>query len=144
MTATFTAAWPVRLAVDTAFLASAPVAALVGQRIYSEGEVPQGTAMPVITYGSASETDRSAFGQAGATGTITLHIWAATQDEVHAIYAACHAAIHERRLPVTGSSVAVGMLSLDVMMSDPDPTAVRHHGVAFYRWMALSATGETA
>ena len=69
------ALWPVQKALVGRLKATPALIARVSG-VY-DGQAPQGTSMPYVVVGEATERDASAMAERGFSDTITLHVWSA-------------------------------------------------------------------
>jgi hypothetical protein len=101
------AAFALQQSVFAALAADAALAALVGAgRIFDD--VPQGTSMPYVVLGPATERDWSTGSDPGtdhgSEHILAVHVWsdARGKKETHAIIAAVRATLHEAALAPAG------------------------------------------
>jgi hypothetical protein len=65
--------WAVQVALAARWLGWAPLAALVGDRIY-DGRAPDGAEKPYIVIDSPTEVPQGTFGRDGANSTLSAHV----------------------------------------------------------------------
>jgi hypothetical protein len=88
-------------------LASAPVAALVDQRIHADDEVPQGSAYPAVLLKLLAENPL--YDLSGPTGNaecrVQVEAWASTMAEAAAVIEAIRDELEDRRFTYQGWKV---------------------------------------
>jgi hypothetical protein len=123
------ALWPIQTAVMARLLSDAPLAALVGTRIY-DGEAPQESALPYLVLGEPTETDASPLGTRGYTDTLTLHAFSAYQGrkEVLDITSAVELALRPP-LALDGHTTARARLEMHTVLIEED--GIRHAAIRY-------------
>lgn len=127
------AAWPLQQAIYTKVTSASTVMDLVTGLF---DEVPEGQPYPYISFGSITEVQDDAHGQAGLATEVVLHIWSAYRGNKEAaqILAALTTVLHRQPLTVAGyEDVSIAHVRHQ-SLRDPDP-AIRHINVAYRVWM---------
>jgi hypothetical protein len=118
-------------AVVTALAASAPLAAIVGTRIYDAP--PRDAAFPYVSFGQLSVADWSTGTESGAEHQLTLDVWSreAGKRECYAILDAVTAALNDAALTLDGNA----LVNLRFQFADVrrDPDGITFHGVIRFR-----------
>src|SRR5262245_36105756 len=99
-------AWSLQQSIFAALTADAALTALLGAgRIFDD--VPQGTPLPYVTFGQATQRDWSTGTEEGAEHLVTLHVWSAARGkkQAHEILGAVRSALHDRPLSLAGHSL---------------------------------------
>jgi hypothetical protein len=127
-----TSTWALQQAVYAELASDTALLALLGSaRIYDD--VPQGTAFPYITLGSATTRDWSTGSEAGDEHALTLHAWsrAGGRKEVQALVGAIHDALHDASLTLDGHRLV--NLRHESSDSRREGDGDTYHGIARFR-----------
>jgi len=118
-------------AVVTALAASAPLVAIVGNRIYDAP--PRNAAFPYVSFGPASIADWSTGTETGAEHQLVLDAWSreAGKKQCYAILDAIAAALNDTALSLAGNA----LVNLRFQFADirRDPDGITFHGVIRFR-----------
>jgi hypothetical protein len=130
------AAFALQQAIFAALSADAALTALLGAgRIHDD--VPQGTALPYLAIGQATERDWSTGSDPdtdeGREHSLTLHVWSGARGkkEAHEMLAAVRAALHDAPLTLTGHRLVSLRHEASDVRRDPGGEAI--HGLARFR-----------
>jgi len=99
-----------------------------------DGQAPEGTAYPYVSYGPAIETPDSAFGVHGRATLVTLDVWSEYRGmaEANAIMSRIHELLAEQPLMVPGFVHVATRFEFGQTLVDPDRPGLRH-GVLRFR-----------
>jgi hypothetical protein len=100
------AAWSLQQSIFATLTADAALTALLGAgRIFDD--VPQGTPLPYVTFGHASQRDWSTGTEEGTEHLVIVHVWSAARGkkQAHEILGAVRSALHDRPLSLAGHSL---------------------------------------
>jgi hypothetical protein len=100
------AAWSLQQSIFAALSADAALTALLGPgRVFDD--VPQGTPLPYVTFGQATQRDWSTGTEEGTEHLVVLHVWSAARGkkQAHEILGAVRSALHDRPLSLAGHSL---------------------------------------
>lgn len=126
--------WPalaLQQAVVTALAGSAPLAAIVGSRIYDAP--PRNAAFPYVSFGQLSVADWSTGTETGAEHQLILDAWSreAGKKQCYAMLDAIAGALDDAALTLDGNAlVNLRFQSADVRR---DPDGITFHGVIRFR-----------
>jgi hypothetical protein len=126
------ASWPLQQSVFAALAADSALTALLGAgRIFDD--VPQGTPMPYITFGQATERDWSTGTDEGSEHILTIHVWsdARGKKETQEIVSAVRTALEGAPLTLSGHRLV--NLRHELSETRRDPTGEAIHGVIRFR-----------
>lgn len=132
-----TAMRPLQTAVFAKLVGSAPLMALV-TGVFDE--VPEGTALPYVSFGAVTESVDDAHDRQGLDVLMVLHVWSGYPGNAEAadIFAAVDAALDRVPLAVAGFTDVSIKHDGHQFIKDPDP-AIRHVN-AQYRVMLTEAS----
>lgn len=127
-----TASWALQKAVFSALSSDVILVGLLGgAKIFDD--VPQGAALPYVTFGQTSSRDWSTGTEAGEEHVMTLHVWSegAGRREVGAILGEVKRVIGGASMPLAGHQLI--NLRLEFAESRREADGETYHGVARYR-----------
>jgi hypothetical protein len=124
--------WSLQQSIIAALSVEAALTAHLGAgRIFDD--VPQGTPLPYVAFGRATERDWSTATGDGTEHIVTLHVWSAARGkkQTHEVLGALRAALHDQPLALVGHSLINLRHEHSEIRRDPDGEAV--HGIARFR-----------
>jgi hypothetical protein len=113
--------------------------ALLGGEKFYDSSPPQGTSVPYISLGNATEDKDDVFNAKGNIGSTRIHIFSTTRRKVLEIYNYLNSIFDSQSLTLDNNILIHGNLVLSVIMRDPDDPNVTH-AVAVFSYTSREAT----
>jgi hypothetical protein len=128
--------WPLTVAVAEALLADGAFTALCGAGGVYADDVPEGTPLPYVQFGSSTENADDSFMRTGRATFLDVHIFASTRESAMAVYDAAANVVNGESVLDAASGMAQwrGTLSLTAIIRDPTGAA---HVVGNYQCQSV-------